>query len=172
MSKPISPVGRVSYPSVFQVNDFDGKRNYQVTLLFDKSADLSDMKALATKVAKEKWGDQMPENFRSSFRDGNKKNQPEYEGMTYITFKAQESRRPQVVGPDLSAIVEQDGSFYAGCFAKVSYSCYAYEKKGNVGVAFGLNNVQKVRDGDRLDGGSSADEDFEALEAAADEHLF
>lgn len=163
MSK-VSPVGRVSYPHVFEANEFQGKRNFSITLIFDSADELKDMKALANEVAKAKWPKGLPSNFRSPFRDGDEKNQPEYEGKTYITFKCNEDRPPQVVGPDKQPIVKGSGKFYPGCFARVSFSCYAYDTAGNRGVSFGLNNVQKVRDGDRLDSGSTADSDFDALE--------
>ena len=40
---------------------------------------------------------------------------------------------------------------------------FPYESSGNKGVGAGLNNVIKTRDGDRLSGGRSADEDFADL---------
>jgi hypothetical protein len=172
----ISPIGRVSYPHVFKVNEFEGKRSFSVTLLFDSSADLSELKAMAAEAVKEKWPDGAPEDLRSPFQSGDKKNRngdhPEYAGMTYITFKTSESRKPQVVDARKNPITEESGEFYAGCYARVSFGYYAYDKAGNKGVNFGLNNVQKVRDGDRLDGGSNADADFEALESDDAADLF
>ena len=41
--------------------------------------------------------------------------------------------------------------------------------EGNKGIAAGLNNIQKVKDGDRLAGGSTAEEDFDELEDESDE---
>lgn len=174
----ISPIGRVSYPHLYKVNEFEGKRSYSITLLFDKSADLSELKQMAKDAIKDKWPKDQPdaEDLRSPFMDGDKKNKkgdhPEYAGMTYITFKTSETRKPQVVDAKKNPILEDSGEMYAGCYARVSFSCYAYDKAGNQGVAFGLNNVQKVRDGDRLDGGSNADTDFDALESEADSDLF
>lgn len=51
---------------------------------------------------------------------------------------------------------------YAGVFARVSLTCYAYDVRGNKGVTFGLNNLQVVKDGERLDGRSDAADEFEA----------
>ncbi len=50
---------------------------------------------------------------------------------------------------------------YSGCYARVSVNFYGYNAAGNKGIACGLGNVQKVEDGERLGGGSSAEEDFE-----------
>jgi hypothetical protein len=42
-------------------------------------------------------------------------------------------------------------------------SFYAYNFNGNRGIACGLNNIQKVRDGERLGTHSSAADDFGGL---------
>ena len=41
---------------------------------------------------------------------------------------------------------------------------FAYDKAGNRGVSFRLNNVQKLDDGERLDGRLKAEDDFEAID--------
>lgn len=171
----ISPVGRVSYPSLYEPNEYKGKESYQLTLLFDKDTDLSEMKAEAARVAKEKWGDKRPKDFDSPFRDGNEKDDagPEYENVTYIRFKrAVKKGPPQVVDNRKQPISENSGDMYPGCYARVSYSAFAWEEGKKGGVSFGLSNVQKVRDGESLDGSSTADQDFEATETEDDEVLF
>ena len=167
MAKPVSPIGRVSYPNVFNAKEFDGKKSFSLTLLFDKTADLKEMQAAYEAAVKEKWGNKKPANLRSPFRDGSEKESPEYEGKIFVTFRASEDRKPQVVGPSLAQITQDSGEFYAGCYAKVSYSCYAYDKQGNKGVAFSLGNIQKVRDGEPLDGRTTAENDFDAVDDTA-----
>lgn len=168
----VSPIGRVSYPHVFKPQEYQGKSKYSLSLLFDDTADLSAMKAEAERVAKEKWPKGLPKGFKSPFRDGEEKEQPEYEGMTFVNFRANEDRKPAVVDAAKRPIAADSGEFYAGCYARVSFSCFAYDVSGSKGVAFGLNNVQKVRDGDRLDGSTTADDDFDALEEESSSDLF
>jgi hypothetical protein len=55
---------------------------------------------------------------------------------------------------------------YSGCYARVSINAFAYNTNGNRGISFGLNHVQKTRDGDFLGGRTRAEDDFEALEDA------
>lgn len=175
MSAKISPVGRVSYPNLFEPNVYKDKASFQVTLLFDKDADLSSMKAEAARVVKEKWGDKKPKDFDSPFRDGDdKEDSPEYAGMTYVRFKRAEKKGPpQVVDQAKRAVDAKSGAIYAGCFGRVSYSCFAWEEGKKGGVSFGLNNVQKVRDGDSLEvGRTNADDDFDALEDVDDDNIF
>ena len=49
---------------------------------------------------------------------------------------------------------------YSGCYARVSINFYAFNSNGNRGIACGLGNIQKVRDGEPLGGRSSAADDF------------
>ena len=52
---------------------------------------------------------------------------------------------------------------YSGCYARVSLSFYAFNTNGNKGVACGLGNIQKIRDGEPLGAGRiSAESDFGA----------
>ncbi|MNV25452.1 hypothetical protein D3C71_1165480 [compost metagenome] len=60
---------------------------------------------------------------------------------------------------------------YSGCFGRVSLNFYAFDTKGNKGVAAGLNNVQKMSDGDYLGGRSSAEDDFDELEGDSDDWM-
>ncbi|MCF0259544.1 MAG: DUF2815 family protein, partial [Erysipelotrichaceae bacterium] len=52
---------------------------------------------------------------------------------------------------------------YSGCYARVSLSLYAFNTNGNKGVACGLGNIQKVRNGESLSGHSTAADDFDTL---------
>lgn len=52
---------------------------------------------------------------------------------------------------------------YSGCYARVSINFYAYNVSGNKGIACGLNNVQKLSDGDYLGGRSRAEDDFQVV---------
>jgi hypothetical protein len=177
MSKTrISQIGRVSYPSVFtprEPMDGQGKAKYQLTLLWDKSTDLSDLKNAIEACIAAKW-QKRPKDLKLPIRDGDEKNEdgtsPEYAGKVYAQFKAEVSRPPQVIAADKSKIEEIDGTFYAGCHARVSYSVYAWQNPmGGKGVSLSLGNVQKTADDESFDGRTSADADFDALEVTADD---
>ena len=58
---------------------------------------------------------------------------------------------------------------YSGCYARVSINFYAFNSNGNRGIACGLGNIQKVRDGERLSGRTDAASDFEALDDAGED---
>ena len=164
--KIISPVGRVSFPDVFQARAFEeGKpKKYSVTLLLDP-ADAEKLQPLVRASAVEKWGAKakaMLENpkFINPIRDGAEKDYDGYEGKQFIKFSRLESQgAPKVVNEKVHEITEDSGDFYAGCYAKVSFTVKAFDNVSK-GVNFYLNNVQKVADGEPFAGGSSAEDDF------------
>ena len=56
------------------------------------------------------------------------------------------------------------GEVYSGCYARVSLNFFAFNSNGSKGVACGLGNIQKVRDGEPLGGKSKAEDDFSTIE--------
>ena len=53
---------------------------------------------------------------------------------------------------------------YSGCYANVSVTFYAYKTDAGSGIAAGLGNIQKVKDGEPLGGASNPEDDFEVLD--------
>lgn len=171
VQKVSTPEFRVSFPAVFEakLNTLNQKMEYSVVLLFDKkTADLKEMKAAAQTVAVEKFGDKLATiQLRSPFRDGDldKPGRPEFAGTIFMTVKSKQ--RPGVV--DEACVPMFDGSqFYAGCYARATLNAYAYDQMGNRGVAFGLINLQRLRDGESLTNRVNAEDDFAPITPAAD----
>jgi len=83
-------------------------------------------------------------------------------GVAYFTMSAK-NRRPQIVARDGTTPIVQGGAdeFYAGCYARASVTPFAFNNKGK-GIALGLNNLQKLGEGQRLDAFPSAEDDFGA----------
>ena len=165
----MTPEFRVSFPHVFTANQYENNDpKFSVVMLFDKGTSLKKLKKLVEEAAAEKWPKGKPKNFRSPFRDGDDKDpmMDGYEGCIYVT--ASSKQRPGVVDQDVQKIIDED-EFYAGCYARATVTAYAYDVSGNKGVAFGLQNVQKLRDGERFSGRSAAEDDFEAVERDDDE---
>lgn len=169
-----TPKFRVSFPHVFVPQDQkkdDGsvKKEYSCVMLFDKDADLSALKAAAQAVATEKWGDKIPSNLRSPFKNQGDKDYEGYEdGAVFI--EARTTTRPAVVGMEQ---VEIDGQmrfkpldeteFYPGCYAWATVNAYAYGGAGtkySPGIGFGLRNIQKLEDGEPLGGRTRPEDDF------------
>lgn len=174
-SKLISPVGRASFPHLFtpRASDEGGDPKYALTLIFDEEAqktpEFAAIKEAVKRCIAETYKGKPPANLKIPFRRGEEKEHLDgYEpGTVFIT--ATSKRRPQVVGPNMAALQEDD--FYPGCFARASLRVFPYERKGNKGISFGLGNVQLVRDGERLGGGSRAEDDFQPVASSAGSDL-
>lgn len=164
----VSPEARFSFPNVFRpgkVMEAGKEPKYSIVLLFAANSDLSLLKAAAEEVAVEAFGAdkaKWPKNLRSPFRDQGEKAINGYvDGCKFIT--ATSKQRPGLVDHSNLDIVEEH-LFYAGCYGVASLRAFAYGggKTGvTPGVAFGLQNIQKLRDGESLSGRSDPSKDFE-----------
>lgn len=140
------------------------KEKYSVSILIPKT-DKSTIDAinkaveLAKQEGKGKWNGKIPSVLKLPLRDGDAERPDDeaYEGMMFLN--ANSDRKPGIVGPDRHEIMDND-EFYSGCWGRASINFYAYNASGNKGIAAGLGNLQKLEDGDRLSGGSTAAEDF------------
>jgi hypothetical protein len=75
-----------------------------------------------------------------------------------------------VVDSRRQPIIDEE-EFYSGCYGYVSLTFYAFDTKGNKGIACGLNNVMKTKDGEHLGGRVSAEQDFATVPADDDDML-
>lgn len=160
--KIMTPEFRASFPELFEPKAFgQQKPKYGITMLFDKTADLSEMKKAAMKAAVAEFGpkESWPEGFKWPFRNGDKKKDRDgYAGMIFI--KASTSDRPAVFDRLGKPITPESKKFYAGCYAQASIVCAAFNKDGGTGVTFYLNGVKKTRDGEPFSARGDVSKDF------------
>ena len=88
-----------------------------------------------------------------------------YAGSYFVNANSRQA--PQVVDRQVQPIIDQS-EVYSGCYGRVSVTFYAYNSNGNKGVAAGLGNVQKLRDGDPLGSRANARDEFDAVDADDD----
>lgn len=99
------------------------------------------------------------DSVRSPFRNGTKdrKQEPElYKGKWFMNCTS--LNKPGVVDEMVRPILDPK-KIYSGCKCKISVSAYTYDSKGNIGVGFGLNNIQFWEDGPRIGGGGTNPKD-------------
>lgn len=171
--KCITPKFRVSFPNLFKPKAFEQQEaKYSITMLFPKSVDLAataggknSLKQAALNAAAEKWGAdraKWPKNLRLPFRDGNEKS--EMQGYAEHVFVSASSKmQPGLVDEKLLPILNEK-DFYPGCYARAELIAFAYDKAGNKGVSFSLQNVQKLSDGEAFSGRKDAGDVFDAVE--------
>ncbi len=66
---------------------------------------------------------------------------------------------PGIVDIDCNTILSRS-EVYSGVYGRASISFYAFNSNGNKGITCGLNNLQKIRDGESPGGKASAASDF------------
>lgn len=182
LKKVVTPVFRVSFPSVFEASSYQGGApKYGLTAVFEPGTFSKDekqrwaaMTALADEASKDFFQKplaKLPANFKQPIRDGAEKEDLEGfgEGMKFCSITSK--MRPGVVASDGVTPIVDSEDFYPGCYARATISAYAYDNVGK-GVAFGLQNLKKVKDGDRLDSRTDAADDFADLgEEGADDEM-
>lgn len=157
----ITPKAQACYAYVWEPRESlnkDKPPQYSIRLLFDRKTDLSKLKKAASQAAKNFFGDRIPKGLESPFHDGNDKDDPIFKNKIYINAKS--NTKPGIVDADVNPIMDQS-DFYSGCMCKASVYAFAYDTAGNQGVAFLLNNIQKIGDGPRLSGRKAAEDEFE-----------
>lgn len=97
--------------------------------------------------------------------DAERADDPAFENCYFIN--ANSNRKPSIVDRDLNPIMEKE-EFYSGCYGRASINFYAFNISSK-GIAAGLNNLQKLEDGEMLAGGSTVEEDFGGENAFNDE---
>jgi hypothetical protein len=161
----------ISYPNLFRARSGPngGEDRYSAAFVTLPETDLSEMNKAIVAVGTEKWGDKFKSLAKSGKirlpirEDGEEKGYPE--GSVF--FNARSARAPGVVStiPDkdgLPSAIEDEDEIYPGAVVRASLTLYAYDVNGNRGIGVGLNNVQKIRDGERLDTFVDARSEFDA----------
>ncbi|MCM1497172.1 MAG: DUF2815 family protein [Clostridium sp.] len=164
------PNTRWSYANVWQAKAINGGTpKFSVSLIIPKSdtATVSKIKA-AIQAAYEEGESKLKGNgktvpalsaLKTPLRDGDLE-RPDDEAYANAYFvNANSSTAPGIVDADRQPIIDTS-EVYSGVYGRASINFYAFNTNGNRGIACGLNNLQKIRDGEPLGGKSRAEDDF------------
>lgn len=177
MSKFVNPTKvitgvntRWSYVNAWEPKSINGGApKYSVSLIIPKS----DTKTLekiraAIQAAYEEGQGKLKGNGKSvpplsvlktPLRDGDAERPDDeaYAGSYFVN--ANSGTAPGIVDADRNPILDRF-EVYSGVYGRASINFYAFNSNGNKGIACGLNNLQKIRDGEPLGGKSRAEDDF------------
>ena len=165
-TKVVTGIVRLSYANVWEPASINGSNpKYSVSLIIPKS-DTKTIAAInaavdtAIKEGVAKFGGKVPPKgaLKLPLRDGDAERDDEaYKGAYFVN--ANSTTAPQIVDKAVQPILDRS-EVYSGCYARVSINFYAFNTNGNKGIACGLGNIQKIRDGEPLSGRTSAADDF------------
>ena len=161
---------RWSYVNAWEPKSINGGApKYSVSLIIPKS----DTKTLekiraAIQAAYEEGQGKLKGNGKSvpplsvlktPLRDGDAERPDDeaYAGSYFVN--ANSGTAPGIVDADRNPILDRS-EVYSGVYGRASINFYAFNSNGNKGIACGLNNLQKIRDGEPLGGKSRAEDDF------------
>lgn len=165
---------RWSYANVWEPKSINGGTpKYSVSLIIPKSDTKTVEKIkVAIKAAYDEGQGKLKGNSRTvpalsvlktPLRDGDteRPDDPVYANSYFIN--ANSASAPGIVDADCQPIIDRS-EVYSGVYGRASINFYAFNSNGNKGIACGLNNLQKIKDGEPLGGKSRAEDDFSTEE--------
>ena len=164
-TKVVTNVVRLSYANIWEPKSINGgAEKYSCSIIIPKS-DTDTIAAINAAIddGTHKFGGKVPQKgaLKLPLRDGDVERDDEaYQGCFFVN--ANSTTAPQVVDQHVRPILERS-EIYSGVYARVSLSFYAFNSNGNRGIACGLGNIQKVRDGEPLGGRTNAADEFTTL---------
>ncbi len=172
MAQVVTGKVRFSYLNVFEPRSNNGgEPKYSVTLLIPKT-DVATKQAIDNAISQalqeglsSKFNGQMPARPATPLYDGDgvRPNGEEFgdEAKGHWVITASSKQQPGLVDAQTQPIISQN-ALYSGCYGRADINFFAYNAAGKKGVGCGLNNLQKLEDGEPLSGRKSAQEVFGA----------
>lgn len=164
------PKTRWSYANVWEAKSINGGApKFSVSLIVPKSDTATVTKIQAAIEAAYKEGESKLKGngrtvpalsvIKTPLRDGDieRPDDPAYANAYFIN--ANSATAPGIVDAACNPIMNRS-EVYSGVYGRASISFYAFNANGNKGIACGLNNLQKISDGEPLGGKASAESDF------------
>ena len=169
-TKVITGEVRLSYANLWEPKSINGGApKYSVSIIIPKSDTRTIAKIKAAIEAAYREGETKLKGngktvpalsaLKTPLRDGDSE-RPDDEAYADSYFiNANSATAPGIVDSACETILERS-QLYSGVYARASVNFFAFNSNGNKGIACGLNNIQKLRDGDPLGGKSRAEDDF------------
>ena len=172
---------RWSYANVWDPKSINGGTpKYSVSLIIPKEDKETVTKINAAIEAAYKDGEsKLRGNGRSipplvaiktPLRDGDVERPDDETYKNSYFINANSATAPGIVDVDRNEILDRS-EVYSGVYGRASISLYAFNSNGNKGIACGLNNLQKIRDGEPLGGKAKASDDFAEFDGDEDDFL-
>lgn len=170
MKEITGPQTRWSFCNVWEAKSINGGTpKYSVSLIIPKSDTVTvDKINAAIQAAYTEGESKLKGNGRSvpplssiktPLRDGDMERPDDEAYKNSYFINANSAAAPGIVDADRNVILERS-EVYSGVYGRASINLYAFNSNGNKGIACGLNNLQKIRDGEPLGGKSRAEDDF------------
>ena len=170
-TKVITGKVRFSFCNVWTPKSINGgDEKYSVSLVISKK-DKETLEKInagikeAEKIGIAKHGAKFTSGagFKRPLRDGDIDRSDDENYVNCYFVNANSAIKPNIVDKNVQPIFDSS-EVYSGCYGRASLSFYPFNTNGNRGIACGLQNLQKLSDGEPLGGRSRAEDDFEAYD--------
>lgn len=178
------PEGRFAYTKgLFKAEaNKRGYKQFLVTILFSKQADLKVMQDVAIATAEGAWPGKGADGIKSGlvknpFLDGDGKQglsqktgerKEGFAGTWFIRATSGEEFKPAVFDGSLLPILDVSG-FQSGWYGFPVLNCFAWQNdEQGKGLTFGINMVQMSRRGENIGGGGGAADPDQFFDKIAD----
>ena len=178
------PLGRLAFANgLFELQTTQsGKKQWNVTILYEKGSDIKVLEEAALKAATEEWGDKAIQwlkdgLIKSPFLDGDGKQglskktgerHAGYAGTKFIRCQSGEEYRPRIFNRKVLPAAKDE--CYSGCYAYPVVNAYTWDnKEQGKGISFGISMLQIAKDGERLGGAGGGGDPTEYFEKIEDE---
>lgn len=152
MSTLVTPIGRAAFPHLAEPQEYNGKHNYSISVVFDEGTNLSALEEAVEAILREKYPKgNIPAAIKRPFRSGAEKEGTEGFGETDIFIACKRNADfgpPSLIDQKKNEILGRD--IYGGCKVRVCVRPYWFDKAGNKGVGLGLEAVQFAGEGKRI----------------------
>ncbi len=168
-TKVVTGKVRFSYCNIWTPKSINGSDpKYSVSLIIPKTdketvANINAAIEAAKQEGASKFGGKIPANLKLPLRDGDIDRADDANYANCYFVNANSATAPGIVDRNRKPILDST-EVYSGCWGRASLVFYAFNSNGNRGIACGLQNLQKLSDGEPLGGRSRAEDDFDAFE--------
>ncbi len=170
-TKVITGKVRFSYANVWTPKSINGgDEKYSASLIIPKTdketlAKINGAIKEAEKAGTAKHGAKFVSGagFKRPLRDGDIDRSDDETYANCYFVNANSATKPNIVDKNVQPILDSS-ELYSGCYGRASIVFYAFNVNGNRGIACGLQNLQKLADGEPLGGRSRAEDDFDSCD--------
>ena len=169
-TKVVTGETRLSYANLWEPKSINGGApKYSVSIIIPKSDTGTVAKVKAAIEAAYREGEAKLKgsgktvpalsSLKTPLRDGDLERPDDDAYADSYFINANSATAPGIVDKSCEPILDRS-EIYSGVYARASINFYSFNSNGNRGIACGLNNIQKLRDGQPLGGKSRAEDDF------------
>lgn len=153
MSNMIVVQGRLQFPSLFDVDNYD---KYSATILLEKgSKEEAKVKAAIDNIVRDMFGGTEPPTV--CLKDGDSKEYDGYKGHSFVSASRKDPFKPHQLIDRSKTPVTSPSVFYAGCTVNMAINVWGQNNRWGKKVNAEIVALQFVSDGDRLNTGAVAD---------------